>query len=116
MAQLPWRLFFGALMSDAGWVTMGAVTVNAAIAPGYVRARPVALAKAYNGASIGVVVFSPLWVMLIAHLGFSARACLIGLAMVAVTLPRPRGKSSTRAAAASSDLGVQISRQMRQLL
>ena len=70
-------------MSGAGWVTMGAVAVNAAIAPWYVRARPMALAKAYNGASIGGVVFSPLWVLLIAQRGFTAGACLVGLVMVA---------------------------------
>mgnify|MGYP000129688751 CR=1 FL=1 len=43
-----------------------------------------ALAKAYNGASLGGVVFSPLWVLLIAQLGFTAGAGLVGLVMVAV--------------------------------
>jgi len=64
-------------------VTMGAVAVNAAIAPWYERARPLALAKAYNGASVGGVVFSPLWVSLIAAWGFSAAALGIGLVTMA---------------------------------
>ncbi|MCV0439228.1 MAG: MFS transporter [Hydrogenophaga sp.] len=84
LAAQPWQLFFSALLSGAGWVTMGAVAVNAAIAPWYVRARPMALARAYNGASLGGVVFSPLWVLLIAQLGFTAGAGLVGLVMVAV--------------------------------
>ena len=84
VAAAPWQLFACALLSGAGWVTMGAVAVNAAIAPWYVRARPMALAKAYNGASIGGVVFSPLWVWLIALLGFTTAAAIVGLTMVAM--------------------------------
>ena len=84
VAVVPWQLFAAALISGAGWVTMGAVAVNAAIAPWYVRTRPMALAKAYNGASIGGAVFSPLWVLLIARWGFTAAAAVIGLVMVAV--------------------------------
>ncbi len=84
IAGQPWQLLLSALLSGGGWVTMGAVAVNAAIAPWYVRGRPMALAKAYNGASLGGVLFSPLWVMLIGRWGFSAGACLVGLVMVAV--------------------------------
>jgi len=84
VAELPWTLFLSALLSGAGWVTMGAVAVNAAIAPWYLHQRPMALAKAYNGASIGGLVFSPLWVLLIAQLGFPASAGLVGLVMVGV--------------------------------
>jgi len=84
LARTPSQLFACALMSGAGWVTMGAAAVNAAIAPWYVRGRPMALAKAYNGASIGGVVFSPLWVWLIAHAGFTTAAAIVGLLTVAV--------------------------------
>jgi MFS transporter len=70
-------------LSGGGWVTMGAVAVNAAIAPWYVRARPLALGKAYNGASVGGVVFSPLWVALIAAWGFPTAALAVGLVAVA---------------------------------
>jgi hypothetical protein len=91
IAGAPWQLFACALVSGAGWVTMGAVAVNAAIAPWYVRARPMALAKAYNGASVGGVVFSPLWVLLIAHWGFTTAAAIVGLAMVTVMTALARG-------------------------
>jgi Major Facilitator Superfamily len=84
VAIAPWQLFASALVSGGGWVSMGAVAVNAAIAPWYVHARPMALAKAYNGASIGGVVFSPLWVLLISAWGFTTAAWGVGLVMVAV--------------------------------
>ena len=80
----PWHLFAAALLSGVGWVALGAAAINAIIAPWFVRARPAALATAYNGASIGGVVFSPLWVALIAALGFQWAAVAVGVTMVLV--------------------------------
>lgn len=84
MAREPWQLLVATLMSGAGWVAMGAAAVNAIIAPWFVRDRPAALATAYNGASIGGVVFSPLWVAAIALLDFPLAATVIGVVMVTV--------------------------------
>ena len=84
IASEPWQLFAATLASGGGWVTMGAVAVNAVIAPWYVRTRPMALAKAYNGAAFGGVIFSPLWVALISAMGFTAAAVMVGLVMVVV--------------------------------
>ena len=78
----PWLLFGAALLSGAGWVTMGAAAINAIIAPWFVRLRPRALAMAYNGASIGGVVFSPLWVAAIGLVGFPGAAIAIGAGMI----------------------------------
>src|SRR6266851_2081861 len=61
---------------------VGAAAVNAIIAPWFVHKRPAALATAYNGASIGGVVFSPLWVLAIASFGFPMAAAVIGAVMV----------------------------------
>jgi hypothetical protein len=82
MAASPWQLFAATILSGAGWVAMGAAAVNAIVAPWFVRARPAALAMAYNGASIGGVIFSPLWVAAIGIAGFPLAAAAIGLAMV----------------------------------
>src|SRR5712671_4614286 len=82
MASQPWQLFAATLFSGAGWVAMGAAAVNAIIAPWFSRRRPAALAMAYNGASIGGVVFSPLWVLAIASFGFPMAAAIIGAAMI----------------------------------
>ncbi len=70
LAHAPWQLFLATLLSGGGWATLGAAAVNAIIAPWFVRARPAALASAYNGASFGGMVFSPLWVAAIGLLGF----------------------------------------------
>jgi hypothetical protein len=61
---------------------MGAAAVNAIVSPWFGRARPKALASAYNGSSIGGVIFSPLWVAAIGLLGFSTAAAVIGLVMI----------------------------------
>lgn len=82
LAQEPWQLFVATLFSGGGWVTMGAAAVNAIVAPWFVRKRPAALAAAYNGSSIGGVVFSPLWVAAIGLLGFPWAAIAIGLVVV----------------------------------
>jgi MFS family permease len=84
IARQPWQLFLATLLSGAGWATMGAAAVNAIIAPWFVKARPAALASAYNGASIGGVVFSPLWVVAIGLLGFPSAAVAIGVVAVAI--------------------------------
>lgn len=82
VANQPWQLFAAALLSGTGWVAMGAAAVNAIIAPWFVRARPAALSMAYNGASVGGVIFSPLWVMLIASSGFAQATVIVGISMV----------------------------------
>jgi Major Facilitator Superfamily len=83
IAQEPWQLFVATLFSGAGWVALGAAAVNAIVSPWFVRTRPAALAAAYNGASIGGVIFSPLWVAAVGLLGFPLAAALVGLAMIA---------------------------------
>jgi MFS transporter len=55
------------------------------VSPWFMRERPAALSFAYNGGSIGGVVFSPLWVTAIGALGFPAAAATIG-AVAVVTL------------------------------
>lgn len=83
-AAEPWQLFVAALFSGMGWVTLGAAAVNALIAPWFVKRRPAALGMAYNGASVGGIVFSPLWVFLIAGHGFAQAAWWVGATMVLV--------------------------------
>ena len=78
MADEPWQLLLATLPSGAGWAAMGAAAVNAIIAPWFVTKRPAALSSAYNGASIGGAIFSPLWVAAIGWFGFPAAAFAIG--------------------------------------
>ena len=85
MVAEPWQLVVVALLSGSGWVAMGAAAINAIIAPWFIRARPAALATAYNGASVGGVIFSPLWVALIDSVGFIPAAAAIG-GVMAITV------------------------------
>lgn len=78
----PWQLFIAAAVSGAGWSATSAAAINAIIAPWFVRARPAALGMAYNGGSVGGIVFSPLWVAAIGLLGFAGATAAIGLAAV----------------------------------
>jgi MFS family permease len=82
LAAQPWQLFAATVFSGAGWAATGPATVNAVIAPWFVRTRPAALSSAYNGASVGGIIFSPLWVVSIGLLGFPMAAALIGLTTI----------------------------------
>lgn len=84
VADHPWQLFLAAVLTGGGWVTMGAAAVNAVIAPWFVTLRPKALSTAYNGASVGGIIFSPLWVLLISQFGFAAATLIVSLPMLAV--------------------------------
>ncbi|WP_428245856.1 MFS transporter [Ferrovibrio sp.] len=90
LAMQPWQLFLAALGSGVGWVCLGAAAINAIVSPWFERRRPTALATAYNGASIGGVVFSPLWVALIAGYDLTVAAIIVaGLMLAAMLLLRP---------------------------
>jgi MFS family permease len=84
MVVQPWQLLLATLFSGAGWATMGAAAVNAIVSPWFVRSRAAALASAYNGSSVGGVIFSPLWVAAIGMLGFPGATLAIGLVMIAI--------------------------------
>jgi len=59
VAREPWQLFAATSLSGAGWAAMSGAAVNAIVSPWFARTRPAALAMAYNGASVGGIVFSP---------------------------------------------------------
>jgi hypothetical protein len=82
LAREPYQFFAATLLSGAGWGTMGAAAVNAIIAPWFVRERPKALSAAYNGSSVGGIVFSPLWVEAIRLFGFSLASIVVGVVTI----------------------------------
>jgi Major Facilitator Superfamily len=83
-AAAPWQLLLAAVLSGLGWAAMSAAAINAIVSPWFVEARPAALSMAYNGGSVGGVVFSPLWVAAIGALGFPAAAVAIGAVAVLI--------------------------------
>ncbi len=78
VAAAPWQLLAATLLSGVGWAATGAAALNAIVSPWFTRTRPAALSMAYNGASVGGVVFSPLWVVAISQFGFPLAAAVIG--------------------------------------
>jgi len=84
LAETPLQLFAAAALTGVGWVGMGAVAMNAIVSPWFERRRAAALSHAYNGSSLGGVIFSPLCVALISGLGFPLAALAIGTVMTVV--------------------------------
>ncbi|WP_221178883.1 MFS transporter [Pseudomonas brassicacearum] len=84
-ANNPWQLYLAALFSGIGWSALGAVAVNAIVSPWFTTKRPLALSVAFNGGSVGGVIFSPCWIILIDWIGFPYAAMVVGAVMV-VTL------------------------------
>jgi len=82
LAEQLWQLFGAALLSGAGWAATSGAAINAMVAPWFDRGRAAALAMAFNGASVGGIVFMPLWVGLIARLGMSGAASILGAVMI----------------------------------
>jgi MFS family permease len=79
----PWQLFVAAIPSAAGWAMTSGAALNAIVAKWFDRDRPMAIALAFNGASVGGVLFVPIWVYLIRSIGFPSAALLVGGCMVA---------------------------------
>src|SRR4051794_30199561 len=90
VAQEPWQLLAATVLSGTGWAAMGAAAVNQIVSPWFIRTRPAALSMAYNGASVGGIVFSPLWVAAIALLSFPVAATAGGGLTAAAGLLLPR--------------------------
>ena len=78
-AWQPWQLFVAAVPSAAGWATTSGAALNAIVARWFDRDRPKAMGLAFNGASVGGVLFVPLWVFLIDRLGFQIAALSVAV-------------------------------------
>ena len=66
---------------------MSGAALNAMVAPWFERDRPKAISIAFNGASVGGIVFVPLWTALIAGVGLSLAALVVASATVVVVCP-----------------------------
>jgi MFS family permease len=86
-AWQPWQLFLAALVSGAGWAATSGAAINAIVMPWFEQERPKAISLAFNGASIGGMIFGPLWITLISHYGFLSAALAIAVGMVIVLYP-----------------------------
>ena len=69
VASAPWQLFVAAAISGSGWAATSGAAINAMVAPWFDRDRPKAIGLAFNGASVGGIVFPPVLTLLIARIG-----------------------------------------------
>jgi MFS family permease len=81
IADAPWGLFVVSTVSGAGWAATCGVALNAIVARWFDRQRPAALSLAYNGGSIGGLIFPTIWVVAIGFLGFPWAALIVGAVM-----------------------------------
>jgi MFS family permease len=86
-AQQVWQLVPALMLSGAGWAAMSGAALNAMVAPWFDRDRPKAISTAFNGASVGGLLFTPLWSALIAHGGLSLAGILVALGTIALVCP-----------------------------
>jgi MFS family permease len=93
-ATQPWQIFAAAAFSGAGWALTSGASINAMVSRWFDGRRPAAIALAFNGASMGGVIFAPLWALLIHHWGFPlaggviAGATLLVMAALALLMLR----------------------------
>lgn len=86
-ALQAWQLVPALLLSGAGWAAMSGAALNAMVAPWFERDRPKAISIAFNGASVGSLLFTPLWSALIADGGLSLAGVLVASASIALVCP-----------------------------
>ena len=86
-AAEPWHLVPALLLSALGWAATSGAALNALVSPWFDKDRPKAISMAFNGASVGGIVFTPLWMVLIATLGMPGAALVLGAAMIIVVVP-----------------------------
>jgi MFS family permease len=84
IADAPWHLLLAALLTGAGWATTSSAAINAMVSRWFERERPKALSLAINGASVGGILFPPIWVALIASLGFAPSAIVVAAVIVVI--------------------------------
>lgn len=87
LAGEPWHLVPAALLTAAGWAVTSGAAINTLVSPWFDRRRPAALAMAYNGASIGGVVFVPAWALLIGAIGFGPATAVVAATTLLVCWP-----------------------------
>lgn len=86
-AREAWQLYPAAALTGIGWSAMSGAAINAFVSPWFDQKRGIALSHAFNGASMGGVLFTPLWAYLIATYGFQTATLAIAAGGLIVLWP-----------------------------
>src|SRR6058998_2221193 len=82
----PWQLYPTFLVMALGWGGMSGAAINIILAPWWERRRGLAVSLAFNGATLGGVLVTPMLIPLIAALGFPRALVTAGLGSFAVVI------------------------------
>src|SRR5213080_1072080 len=82
----PWQLYPVFLVMSVGWGAMSGAAINVILAPWWQRRRGLAVSIAFNGATLGGVIVTPMLIPLIAALGFPRALATAGLGSFAVVI------------------------------
>ena len=85
--QELWHLIPALIISGTGWAATSGAALNMMVAPWFDRERPKAMSMAFNGASVGGILFTPLWTFLISGFGLPSTGFMLGAAMIVVLCP-----------------------------
>src|SRR5437868_1834441 len=86
-ATTPWHVYVAFILMSLGWVGMGTVVIAMVVSRWIVRRRGLSISLAFTVASSGVVVVTPLLVLLVERFGFAAAMLTAMAVMVAVLVP-----------------------------
>ena len=87
VATTPWQLFAAAIVTGTGFAATSGAAIHAMIQPWFVRQRPAALSLVLTGASVGGIVFGPLWAASISRLGFPLAAVSVAVVSLVILWP-----------------------------
>ncbi len=102
-----WQLYVAFTLMSLGWIGMGTVAIATIVSGWFEQRRGLAISLAFNGASCGGVVVTPLLVLLVERVGFTAAVLISTAIMLAILLPvivawiGPRAQSAAPATAPS---------------
>jgi MFS family permease len=79
-----WQLYPVFLVMALGWGAMSGAAINIIVAPWFERRRGLAVSLAFNGATLGGVIVTPLLIHLVDVLGFARAVGVAALASVVI--------------------------------
>src|SRR5438094_10489454 len=81
-----WQLYPVFLVMSVGWGAMSGAAINIILAPWWERRRGLAVSIAFNGATLGGVIVTPMLIPLIAALGFPRALVTVGFGSFTVVV------------------------------
>ena len=82
----PWQLYPAFVVMALGWGSMSGAAINIILAPWWERRRGLAVSIAFNGATLGGVIVTPMLIPLIAALGFRQALASAGIGSFMVVI------------------------------